>query len=85
MDSGANFYAVCAQALRSAQLGQFGPAFTPDQLRANLTEQARAFDRNWSDWPYGMVSPGVDSMNAAIDLAVQKYSYWLASGRPAVP
>lgn len=81
------FYTICAQGLRSATLGQYGPGFTADALRSNLAAQAKSFDTNWgpaSNSPFTMVDPGVDVMNSYIDTACAKYQAWIDAGSPAV-
>jgi len=84
LQSGAKFYATCAQGLRAAQLGQYGDNFTTDQLRENLQEQAAAFGVNWSDNAFTMVSQTVDEMNALIDQACGLYQAWLDAGKPRI-
>lgn len=81
--SGGKFYAICAQGLRSAQMGQYGDAFTADDLKKNLDEQAAGFDKSFSSWPYAMISPGVDALNEMITSAVALYQAWLDAGKPS--
>ena len=75
-----HFYNICSQGLESAKLGQYGPEFTPKDLRNNLEEQALSFDINWgeaSKTPFTMISPGVEIMNQYIDQAVSYFQGWL--------
>lgn len=77
-----HFYVICKQGLDSAKRGQYGEGFTPDDLRANLAEEARGFDINWgpaSKTPFDMIDPGIDLMNQYIEKAVACYTNWLAS------
>ena len=80
------FYFVCAQGLRSAQLGQYADN-SPLALRANLEQEAKAFDTNWgpkSGTIFTMISPGVDVMNTYIDQACNKLQKWIDAGKPAL-
>lgn len=84
LQSGAKFYATCAQGLRAAQLGQYGDDFTPDGLRANLEQQAAAFGVNWTDSSFTMVSQTVDEMNVLIDRACDLFQAWIDAGKPRI-
>jgi len=85
------FYNICKQTLESAKRGQYNAdngfpnGFTSQDLRHNLSDQAKAIDINWgpdSGTPFTMLSPGIDAMNGMIDKAAMCYQNWLDAGKP---
>lgn len=84
LQSGAKWYAICAQHLRAAQLGQYGPSLAVDDFRAGLIEEAKGFASNWTDSEFVLVSAQVDDMTLLLNRAVQIYSDWIKAKRPAI-
>lgn len=84
LPSGGKFYAIVAQHLRAAQLGQYGASYTEDQLRNSLEGEARGFDKSFRNSDFVMISQQVDDMNALIDEAVSRYRSWIDAGKPEI-
>ncbi len=80
------FYKVASDTLRAAQLGQYGPNYTADQLRTELNSAVKQLIPLFSaaTFPYVMLSPEADQVAEILEQAVFKYQSWDNDGRPAI-
>ena len=86
---GMKYWAVCADRLRAAQLGQgngtvTGNDYTADMLNTDLLSEAKGLDADRSSWPYALGSPFQEDMDATRSQTVELYRSWIIAGRPPV-